>query len=141
MPLQIFNTLSGKVEPFETQQDKLVRMYWCGPTVYDYGHIGNFRTFVAVDILRRFLRQIGYKLDDVMNITDVDDKIIRNAAKLGFGVRQYAEKYEKAFLEDSEVLSLTPPGRLVRATEHIDRMAEFIRDLEKKGCAYRTEDG
>ena len=141
MSLQIFNTLSGKVEPFEPQQAKFVRMYWCGPTVYDYGHIGNFRTFVAVDILRRFLRQSGYQLDDVMNITDVDDKIIRNAAKLGLGVRQYAEKYEKAFLEDSAILSLKPPGRLVRATEHIERMAEFIRDLEKKGFAYRTDDG
>jgi len=141
MPLRIFNTLSGKVEAFQPQQEKLVRMYWCGPTVYDYGHIGNFRTFVVVDILRRFLRQSGYKLDDVMNITDVDDKIIRNAAKLDLGVRQYAEKYEKAFLEDSEILSITPPGRLVRATEHIERMAEFIRDLEKKGFAYRTEDG
>jgi cysteinyl-tRNA synthetase len=141
MPLQIFNTLSGKVEPFQPQQQKLVRMYWCGPTVYDYGHIGNFRTFVAVDILRRFLKQSGYQLDDVMNITDVDDKIIRNAAKLGLGVRQYAEKYEKAFFEDSEILSLTPPGRVVRATEHIERMAEFIRDLEQKGYAYRTDDG
>src|SRR5579859_6003830 len=127
MPLQIFNTLSNKVERFEPQQPKLVRMYWCGPTVYDYGHIGNFRTFVAVDILRRFLKQSGYQLDDVMNITDVDDKIIRNAAKLGLGVRQYAEKYENAFLEDSEILSLTPSCHVTPATEHIERMAEFIR--------------
>src|SRR5438270_4505839 len=141
MPMKLFNTVSGKLEPFEPQQDKFVRMYSCGPTVYDYGHIGNFRTFVALDILRRFLRQSGYKLQDVMNITDVDDKIIRKAAEQGVGVRQYAEKYEKAFLEDSEILSLQPPQNLVRATDHIQKMAEFIAELERKGYAYRTEDG
>ncbi|HTC79505.1 MAG TPA: hypothetical protein VK657_12895, partial [Terriglobales bacterium] len=81
MALKIFNTLSGKVEEFIPLHDKEVRMYSCGPTVYDYGHIGNFRTFVALDILRRFLRQSGFKLRHVMNITDVDDKIIRNAAQ------------------------------------------------------------
>ena len=80
MPLQLFNTLSGKVEEFHPLEDNLVRMYACGPTVYDYGHIGNFRTFIVVDTLRRFLKQSGYKLKHVMNITDVDDKIIRNAA-------------------------------------------------------------
>src|SRR5437588_10928200 len=141
MTVKLFNTLSGKLEAFEPQHGPLVRMYACGPTVYDYGHIGNFRTFVALDILRRFLRQSGYQLQDVMNITVVDDKIIRKAAEQGVGVRQYAEKYEKAFLEDSEILGLQPPWKLVRATDHIQRMAEFIADLEKKGYAYRTEDG
>jgi len=80
LSLRLYNTLSNKVEEFSPAKDNTVRMYACGPTVYDYGHIGNFRTFVAVDILRRFLRQSGYKLNHVMNITDVDDKIIRNAA-------------------------------------------------------------
>src|SRR5437588_1049592 len=141
MTVKLFNTLSGKLEAFEPQHGPLVRMYACGPTVYDYGHIGNFRTFVALDILRRFLRQSGYQLQDVMNITDVDDKIIRKAAEQGVGVRQYAEKYEKAFVEDSEILGLRPPWKLVRATEHIREMAEFIARLEKKGIAYRTEDG
>src|SRR5246127_5112581 len=75
LPLRLYNTLSGKVEEFSPEKDNTVRMYACGPTVYDYGHIGNFRTFVAVDILRRFLRQSGFKLQHVMNITDVDDKI------------------------------------------------------------------
>ena len=83
MPLQLFNTLSGKVEEFHPLEDNLVRMYACGPTVYDYGHIGNFRTFIVGDTLRRFLMQSGYKLKHVMNITDVDDKIIRNAARDG----------------------------------------------------------
>src|SRR5215471_7952939 len=99
MPLRLFNTMSGRVEDFRPSQDNVVRMYDCGPTVYDYGHIGNFRTFVAVDILRRFLRQSGFQLNHVMNITDVDDKIIRNAAQGNVSVQQYTARYEKAFLE------------------------------------------
>jgi cysteinyl-tRNA synthetase len=129
------------VEGFEPSADNTVRMYACGPTVYDYGHIGNFRTFVAVDILRRFLRQSGHKLQHVMNITDVDDKIIRNAAREKKTVQEYTRKYEEAFLEDMESLNLERPERLVRATEHIQEMAEFIAALEEKGIAYRTEDG
>ena len=141
MPLRLYNTLSARLEEFRPLENNLVRMYSCGPTVYDYGHIGNFRTFVAVDILRRCLRQSGYKLDHVMNITDVDDKIIRNASAAKVGVREYAEKYEKAFLEDSAILGLERTERLVRATDHIQQMARFIRELERKGFAYRTEDG
>ncbi len=97
MPLHLYNTMSGKVEEFRTLADNEVRMYACGPTVYDYGHIGNFRTFVAVDILRRYLRQSGFKLRHVMNITDVDDKIIRNSAQAGVSVKQYTAKFEKSF--------------------------------------------
>ena len=121
--------------------DNTVRMYACGLTVYDYGHIGNFRTFVTVDILRRFLRQSGFKLQHVMNITDVDDKIIRNAAREQKLVGEYTKKYEEAFIEDMRTLSLEQPERVVRATEHIEEMAQFIRALEQKGFAYRTEDG
>ncbi|MBZ5704129.1 MAG: class I tRNA ligase family protein, partial [Acidobacteriia bacterium] len=106
MALRLFNTLSGKVEEFRPLQNNQVRMYACGPTVYDYGHIGNFRTFVAVDVLRRFLRQSGFEVRHVMNITDVDDKIIRNAAREGVGVKQYTAKYEKAFLEDAAMLNI-----------------------------------
>src|SRR5438477_11043307 len=91
LPLRLYNTLSGKVEEFTPSSDNTVRMYACGPTVYDYGHIGNFRTFVAVDILRRFLKQSGRKLQHVMNITDVDDKIIRNAAREHKSVREYSQ--------------------------------------------------
>src|SRR5947209_823417 len=119
MALRLYNTLSGTIEEFKPATENTVRFYSCGPTVYDYGHIGNFRTFVAVDILRRFLRQSGYKLDHVMNITDVDDKIIRNAARDHVGVREYASKYEKAFLEDCRILNLEMPERTVRATDHI----------------------
>ncbi len=140
MALHLYNTLSGKIEDFQPLQDNEVRMYSCGPTVYDYGHIGNFRTFIAVDILRRFLRQSGHKIRHVMNITDVDDKIIRNSALAGVSVKQYTAKYEKAFLEDASALNIEQPI-LVRATEHIAEMAEFIAELQKKGFAYRTEDG
>src|SRR5712671_6133840 len=141
MVLRLYNTLSCKIEEFHPLQGNEVRMYACGPTVYDYGHIGNFRTFVAVDILRRFLRQSGFKLQHVMNITDVDDKIIRNAARDKKTVQEYTRKYEGAFLEDMVSLNLDRPERMVRATEHIQEMAEFIAKLEKKGIAYRTEDG
>jgi cysteinyl-tRNA synthetase len=141
MSLRLFNTLSGEVDEFRPLEDDLVRMYSCGPTVYDYGHIGNFRTFVFVDLLRRFLRQSGYQLRHVMNITDVDDKIIRNAARDGVSVAQYTEKYTRAFLEDSQTLNLERPEILARATEHIPEMAAFIAQLAQKGFAYRTDDG
>src|SRR6202050_5325647 len=140
MALRLYNTLPGKVEEFRPLVDNEVRMYACGPTVYDYGHIGNLRTFIAVDILRRFLRQSGYNVRHVMNITDVDDKIIRNSASDGVSVQQYTKKYESAFLEDIAALNIEQPI-LVRATEHIPEMAEFIAELEKKGFAYRAEDG
>src|SRR5246127_2671345 len=140
MALRLYNTMSARVEEFRPIESNQVRMYACGPTVYDYGHIGNFRTFIAVDILQRFLRQSGYQLRHVMNITDVEDKIIRNAARDGLSVKQYTAKYEKAFLEDAAALNIEQPV-LVRATDHIPEMAEFIAALQKKGFAYRTEDG
>ena len=141
MALQLFNTLSNKVEEFHPLEDSLVRMYACGPTVYDYGHIGNFRTFVAVDVLRRFLKQSGYKLKHVMNITDVEDKIIRNAARDGVTVQDYTRKYTQAFLEDADALNIERPEMMVKATDHIQEMAHFIAELRDKGYAYATEDG
>jgi len=140
MALRLFNTMSSQIEDFRALRDREVRMYACGPTVYDYGHIGNFRTFVAVDILRRFLRQSGYTVRHVMNITDVDDKIIRNAARDGVGVQQYTAKYEKAFLEDAAMIGIEEPT-LVRATEHIPEMAAFVAKLVERDFAYRTDDG
>ena len=140
MALRLYNTMSSQIEEFKPMRGNEVRMYACGPTVYDYGHIGNFRSFVAVDLLQRLLRQSGYSVRYVMNITDVDDKIIHNAARDGVSVQQYTAKYEKAFLEDSAMISIEQP-KLVRATEHIARMAEFVAGLVEKGIAYRTEDG
>ena len=140
MALRLYNTMSARVEDFRPIDSNQVRMYACGPTVYDYGHIGNFRTFIVVDILQRFLKQSGYHVRYVMNITDVDDKIIRNAARDGVGVKQYTAKYEKAFQEDAAMLNIQQP-MLVRATDHIPAMADFIGKLEEKGFAYRSEDG
>jgi cysteinyl-tRNA synthetase len=140
MALRLYNTMSGKVEEFAPLEPGEVRMYACGPTVYDYGHIGNFRTFVAIDILVRFLRQSGLKVRHVMNITDVDDKIIRNSARDGISVKQYTSKYEKAFMEDAAALNIEQPV-FVRATDHIAAMAKFIAELVEKGFAYRADDG
>jgi len=132
--------MSSQIEEFRPLRGSEVRMYACGPTVYDYGHIGNFRTFVAVDLLCRFLRQSGYQVRHVMNITDVDDKIIRNSARDGVTVQQYTAKYERAFLEDSAMIGIEQPI-LVRATEHIPEMASFVAQLVERGIAYRTDDG
>src|SRR5271167_1469960 len=140
MTLSLYNTMSSRIEEFRPLRDHEVRMYACGPTVYDYGHIGNFRTFIAVDLLQRFFRQSGYKVRYVMNITDLDDKIIRNAAHDGVSVQQYTAKYEKAFLEDAAMIGIEQP-LLVRATEHIPEMADFVARLVEKEIAYRTDDG
>lgn len=140
MPLRLYNSMSLRVEEFHPLSNNEVRMYACGPTVYDYGHIGNFRTFVAVDILRRVFRQSGYKIRHVMNVTDVDDKIIRNAARDRVSVQQYTAKYEKTFLEDAAMINIEQPI-LVHATKHIPQMAEFVAQLVEKGIAYRADDG
>jgi cysteinyl-tRNA synthetase len=140
MAFRLYNTMSSQVEEFHSLRGKEVRMYACGPTVYDYGHIGNFRTFIAVDLLQRFLRQSGYTVRYVMNITDLDDKIIRNAARDGVSVQQYTRKYEQAFLEDAAMIGIEQPT-LVRATEHIPEMADFVAKLVERGIAYRTDDG
>jgi cysteinyl-tRNA synthetase len=140
MSLRLFNTMSSQVEEFRPIREGEVRMYACGPTVYDFGHIGNFRTFLAVDLLYRFLRQSGYDVRYVMNITDVDDKIIRNSARDGVSVQQFTAKFEKAFVEDSAMINLEPP-KLVRATESIPQMAEFVAKLVERDIAYRSDDG
>jgi len=139
MPLRFYNTLSQQVEEFRPQEDNVVRMYTCGPTVYDYAHIGNFRTFTFFDLLRRWLRERGYRLDHVMNITDVEDKIIRNALAQHKSLADYTATYEKAFLEDCQALRLQPPERWAHATEHINEMAAAIAELSHKGYTYSSE--
>ena len=116
-------------------------MYCCGPTVYDYGHIGNFRTFLHVDILRRFLRQQGLTLHHVMNVTDVDDKIIRNAAKAGLDIATYSRVYEEAFFEDMDALGIERPETIAHATECIPEMVSLVEELAAKQFAYQAEDG
>ena len=141
MVLRLFNTLTGQLDELTPSDGKALRMYACGPTVYDYGHIGNFRTFLQVDVLRRFLKLIGVPVRHVMNITDVDDKIIRNAAAAGVSIGEYTAVYEKAFFEDLEALRVERPEQIARATEHIDRMVKLVQQLAAAGAAYQTEDG
>ncbi len=141
MPQILFhNTLTGRLEPFEPLHPGEVRIYTCGPTVYDYAHIGNYRTFVFQDILRRFLRLRGYRIRQVMNLTDVDDRIIQNAAERGISIREYTEKYTQAFLEDMRALNIEMPEHMVRATEHIEEMVALIERLSERTFTY-TSDG
>jgi cysteinyl-tRNA synthetase len=139
--LELFNTLSGRIERLEPVGAPALRMYACGPTVYNYQHIGNFRTFLHVDVLRRFLRQQGMAVEHVMNVTDVDDKIIRNAMAAGKSITEYTAQYEKAFFEDLEALGIEKPEHTPRATEHIPEMVRLVEKLAEKGVAYKTEDG
>src|SRR5271170_2257473 len=141
MPLRLYNTLSGQVEELAPADGEELRMYACGPTVYDYGHIGNFRTFLQIDVLRRLLHLEGIKMRHVMNITDVDDKIIRNAAAAGVPIGEYTPLYEQAFLDDLDSLRIERPEILARATAHIPEMVELVERLAAAGAAYRTGDG
>jgi len=137
--IHLHNTLTGKVEPFVPQKPGEVRMYTCGPTVYDYAHIGNYRTFVFQDILRRFLKLRGYKLNHVMNLTDVDDRIIANAAAAGKSIRDYTEKFAQAFFDDCKTLSIETPEHWIRATDHIEDMVKLIQRLQEKTFTYPSE--
>ena len=139
MGLRFYNTLTQQVEDFAPMDGKTVRMYTCGPTVYNYVHIGNLRTFTFQDILRRWLKARTYELYHVMNITDVEDKIIRSAMQEGKTLGEYTAVYEKAFLEDAASLRLQKPERLVRATEHVAEMADAITVLTEKGFTYQSD--
>jgi cysteinyl-tRNA synthetase len=141
MTLRLFNTLTGEMDPVTPADGETLRMYACGPTVYDYGHIGNFRTFLQVDVLRRFLKLTGMKLRHVMNITDVDDRILNNAAAVGISIGEYSGRYERAFFEDMEALRVERPEVIARATEHIPQMVALVERLAKAGAAYQAEDG
>jgi len=139
--LELFNTLSGNVEPLFASDGQKLRFYCCGPTVYDYGHIGNFRTFLHVDLLRRTARLHGLGLHHVMNITDVDDKIIRNAAAAGKSIGEFSARFERAFFEDMDALSVERPEQIARATENIPSMVALIERLAAEDIAYKVEDG
>jgi cysteinyl-tRNA synthetase len=137
--IRFHNTLGGKIEAFTPQKSDGVRMYTCGPTVYDYAHIGNYRTFVFQDILRRFLKLRGYKMKHVMNLTDVDDRIIANSAAAGVSIRDYTEKFAQAFFDDCKTLSIEAPEHWIRATDHIDDMVKLIERLQEKTYTYPSE--
>jgi cysteinyl-tRNA synthetase len=137
--IRFHNTLGGKIEAFTPLKTDEVRMYTCGPTVYDYAHIGNFRTFVFQDILRRFLKLRGFQMNHVMNLTDVDDRIIANSAAAGVSIREYTEKFAQAFFDDCEALSIEAPEHWIRATDHIDDMVKLIGRLQEKTYTYPSE--
>ena len=141
MTLRLFNTLTGQLDLLVPSDGKTIRMYACGPTVYDFGHIGNFRTFLHVDVLRRFLKLNGAPVNHVMNVTDVDDKIIRNAAAAGISIGEYTKGYEAAFFEDLASLRVERPEIIARATEHIPGMVALVEKLAATGAAYKAEDG
>jgi cysteinyl-tRNA synthetase len=141
MTLRLFNTLSGEMDLVTPADGQALRMYACGPTVYDFGLIGNFRTFLQVDVLRRFLLLSGTAVRHVMNITDVDDKIIRNATAAGIPIGEYSARFEQAFFEDLEALRVQRPEVMARATEHIPQMVNLVQKLAAAGAAYQTEEG
>jgi len=139
MSMHFFNSLTRQREPFVPLEGRRVRMYACGPTVYNFAHIGNFRTFVFVDILRRHLKWRGYELLHVMNLTDVDDKIIRDARAAGLPLREFTERYVTHFWEDADALDIERPEVTPRATDHIPEMVALIGRLMKCGCAYHSD--
>ncbi len=139
MEIHLHNTLSNQTEPFVPLKPGEVTMYTCGPTVYDYAHIGNYRTFIFQDILRRFLKLRGFRLTHVMNLTDVDDRIIANAAAKNVSIRDYTEKFAQAFFDDCKTLSIESPEHWVRATDNIDSMVQLIQRLQEKTYTYPSE--
>ncbi|NIM89611.1 MAG: cysteine--tRNA ligase [Candidatus Aminicenantes bacterium] len=137
--IRFFNTLSRKLEPFRPLDPGKVKLYTCGPTVYDYAHIGNFRAYIFEDLLKRFLKFMDYEVIQVMNITDVDDKTIKGAQSEGLELEDYTKKYIQAFFEDLESLNIDKADYYPRATEHILDMAKMITGLMNKGFAYRQD--
>jgi cysteinyl-tRNA synthetase len=137
--LKLRNTLTRTREEFKPLEGNTVRMYACGPTVYGYGHIGNFRTFVSVDVLRRYLKYLGYEIVHVMNITDIEDKIIRDMRAAGKGLEEFTSFYTEEFLRDVGLLNIEHPELLPRATHHIDEMVEIMKRLEANGHTYESE--
>jgi cysteinyl-tRNA synthetase len=137
----LFNTLSRSKEKFVSLEKRHVRMYTCGPTVYDYSHIGNMRAFLFEDLLKRWLEYKGYKVTHVMNLTDVDDRTIKASRSQGVPLKQYTERFIQAFFEDLSTLNVEKAGFYPKATDHIPEMVALVKKLLDKGHAYRSEDG
>ena len=139
IPLRFYNTLSRKLEAFEPIESGHVRMYTCGPTVYDFSHIGNLRTFLFEDVLRRTLKFFGYDVTQVMNLTDIDDKTIREATAAGLGIREYTDRFIEAFFSDLDTLHVERAEHYPRATDYIPQMVKLVQRLEDSGHAYRSD--
>ena len=139
--IYFFNTLTRKKEVFKPLDEGKVKIYTCGPTVYDFAHIGNFRAFLFEDLLKRWLIQRGFKVTHVMNLTDIDDKTIKGSQTQKVPLRQFTEFYVKAFFEDIKALNIQPADVYPKATDHIPEMVALIKTLMAKGIAYKGEDG
>ncbi|ANF23299.1 cysteine--tRNA ligase [Thermococcus piezophilus] len=141
MAIRVYNTLTKQKEEFRPLREGEVRMYVCGPTVYDYTHLGHARTYIAFDVIRRYLEHRGYTVLMVMNFTDIDDKIIRRANETGEDPKELAEKFLRYFLEDMKALNVKPADIYPRVTEHIQDIIDFVKKLQEKGYAYEGSDG
>lgn len=141
MSIQFYNTKNRQKEPFTPIDNNKVRLYTCGPTVYDYAHIGNYRTFMFEDLLRRFLEFRGFEVTQAMNLTDVDDNTIRRSRERGITLSELTDEFKAAFHADLKTLNMQPAHHYPAATDYVDEMIEMIKDLESKGFAYKTEDG
>ncbi|HJW96588.1 MAG TPA: cysteine--tRNA ligase [archaeon] len=141
MPIRFYNTLTKKKEAFKPMKEGHVGIYDCGPTVYSYAHIGNFRSYVFADLLRRYLEWKGFRVKQVMNLTDVDDKTIKGSMKEGVSLKEFTERYSKDFFEDIKGLNIKPATLYPKATEHIKEMVSLVKTLEKNGYAYKGTDG
>ncbi|MCU0302533.1 MAG: cysteine--tRNA ligase [Thermoanaerobaculales bacterium] len=137
--LRLFNTLTRRLEDFEALDDRVVRIYTCGPTIYDFAHIGNYRTFVFEDVLRRTFQLFGYRVLQVQNLTDVDDRTIQRANQSGVPLREFTDRFAAAFFEDLATLRVEPAEHYPRATDYIPQMVEIIKRLEEGGHTYRSE--
>ena len=141
MTLALYNTLSRRVEPFAPLAPPRVTLYTCGPTVWNYAHIGNFRTFLFEDLLRRYLAYSGYDVFHIMNLTDVDDRTIKAAAAAGKRLEAHTAPFVQAFFEDRDYLRITPAHVYPRATQSVPAMVRLVERLLERGVAYRGDDG
>jgi cysteinyl-tRNA synthetase len=141
MTIRLQDTLTGELRPLEPLEPGHVRIYSCGPTVYGPAHVGNFRSFLFADLLVRYLRYRGLRVTWVMNLTDIDDKIIRGAAAEGISHTELSDRYAERFLADADALGMTRPDVLPRATAHVTEIADLVATLLERGHAYRTDDG
>src|SRR4030042_6247055 len=135
------NPRGGRVDSLEPIEPGSVKMYTCGPTVYDFPHIGNFRAFIFEDVLRRWLKYRGFRVTQVMNLTDVDDRTIAASRKANVPLSEHTRQYVEAFFEDLQTLNIEKAEYYPRATEHVPEMVALIKKLMKKGFAYKGEDG
>ncbi|MCL2360070.1 cysteine--tRNA ligase [Candidatus Bathycorpusculum sp.] len=139
--LHIYNTLTRKKQEFTPLTPGHIKLYTCGPTVYDYAHIGNFRAFLFEDLLKRWLKYHNYKVTHIMNLTDIDDKTIKGSQTKAIPLKQFTEFYIKAFFEDIKTLNIQPADHYPKATDHIPEMVTLIKTLLVKNIAYKSEDG